>query len=389
MKTFFCFLLALTLTLFGCASGTNPDPEVTKTVAPDDPDTETKAPDTNTDTEPSTDTATKPDRIDEIIASMTLEEKVGQLILVRIDSDPDTAIKNVGKYHVGGYVLFGSDFSDRNPATAADYIKSLQDASKIPLIIATDEEGGTVVRVSKYPQYRSSPFESPRNLLEKNRVESDTKERCKLLSSLGINLNLAPVADISTDKNDFIYYRSAGDVDAAVEYVKTFVESSEGVGTTLKHFPGYGGNADTHTGTATDTREREVFDTRDFLPFKAGIEAGADVVMVSHNTVVCMDKDNPASLSAEVHRVLREELGFDGIITTDDLAMDAISKVYGAGEAGVMAIEAGNDLVCCSDLKTKYDAILKAAKSGRITEERIDESLRRILAFKINQGIIE
>ena len=373
-------MLALTLLLSGCAAETQTEPEATRVVAPDDPDlTES----------PSTETVAEPDPVEEILSSMTVEQKVGQLILARIDSDADKAIQNLETYHVGGYVLFASDFANRNPLTAKDYIESLQKASDIPLIIAVDEEGGTVVRVSKYPQYRSTPFESPRALLSKNLVDSDTQERCKLLDSLGINLNLAPVADISTDKSDFIYYRSAGDVDAAVEYVKTFVESSEGVGTTLKHFPGYGKNADTHTGTATDTRDYNTFDERDFLPFKAGIEAGADVVMVSHNTVVCMDRDKPASLSTEVHRVLREELGFDRLIATDDLSMDAISKVYGAGEAGVLAVEAGNDLVCCSDLPVKYDALLEAVKNGRITEERLDESVRRILEFKLRLGLIE
>lgn len=373
-------MLALTLLLGGCTAEVPTEPEATRVVAPDDPDlTES----------PSTETVAEPDPVEEILSSMTVEQKVGQLILARIDSDADKAIQNLETYHVGGYVLFASDFANRNPLTAKDYIESLQKASDIPLIIAVDEEGGTVVRVSKYPQYRSTPFESPRALLSKNLVESDTKERCKLLDSLGINLNLAPVADISTDKSDFIYYRSAGDVDAAVEYVKTFVESSEGVGTTLKHFPGYGKNADTHTGTATDTRDYNTFDERDFLPFKAGIEAGADVVMVSHNTVVCMDRDKPASLSTEVHRVLREELGFDRLIATDDLSMDAISKVYGAGEAGVLAVEAGNDLVCCSDLPVKYDALLEAVKNGRITEERLDESVRRILEFKLRLGLIE
>ena len=373
-------MLAITLLLGGCAAEAQTEPEATRVVAPDDPDL----------TEPpSTEIIAEPDPVEEILASMTVEQKVGQLILARIDSDAGKAIKNLETYHVGGYVLFASDFANRNPLTAKDYIASLQEASDIPLIIAVDEEGGTVVRVSKYPQYRQTPFESPRVLLSKNLVESDTKERCKLLASLGINLNLAPVADISTDKSDFIYYRSAGDVDAAVEYVKTFVESSEGIGTTLKHFPGYGKNADTHTGTATDTRDYTTFEERDFLPFKAGIEAGADVVMVSHNTIVCMDSEKPASLSPEVHRVLREELGFDRLIATDDLSMDAISKVYGAGEAGVLAVEAGNDLVCCSDLPVKYDALLEAVKNGRITEERLDESVRRILEFKLRLGLIE
>lgn len=372
-------MLAFMLFLSGCAAELPTVPEATRVVAPDDPDMTGL---------PSTEAVAIPDPIGEILSSMTLEQKVGQLILARIDSDADRAVKNIKTYHIGGYVLFASDFADRDPLTAREYIEKLQTASDIPLIIAVDEEGGTVVRVSKYPQYRPTPFESPRALLSKNLVESDTKERCKLLSSLGINLNLAPVADISNDKSDFIYYRSAGDIDAVVEYVKTFIESSEHVGTTLKHFPGYGKNADTHTGSSIDTRDYKTFAERDFLPFKAGIEAGADVVMVSHNTVVCMDKDNPASLSAEVHRVLREELGFDRLIATDDLSMNAVSRINGSGEVGVLAVEAGNDLVCCSDPAVKYNALLEAVKNGRITEDRLDESVRRILDFKLRLGLI-
>lgn len=375
-------MLALTLALVGCGE-TMPEPEVTRIVAPNDPD--------NTEP-PVTETVAEPDPIGELIASMTLEEKVGQLIVCRAPSDPEQAIADIGEYHLGGYVLFASDFASRDPVSAALLIQEYQNASKLPLIIAVDEEGGTVVRVSKFSQYRKTPFASPRELLAAGGIDSvasDTKERCELLSSLGINLNLAPVADISTNKKDFIYYRSAGDLDAACEYVRTFVESSEGVGTALKHFPGYGGNADTHTGTAVDTRDYESFVNRDFLPFVAGIEAGADIVLVSHNTVNCMDSKRPASLSPEVHRVLREELGFDRLVMTDDLSMEAITKVYGAGEAAVLAFEAGNDIVCCSDPEIKYTALLKAAKDGRISTERLDESVRRILEFKAKLGLIE
>lgn len=380
MKKILSALLLLPLMLFGCAGEGIVEPEVTRIVAPDDPDS----------TEPPmTDEVAEPNHISELIDSMTLEEKIGQLMLVRIDSDPEKALENIEKYHVGGYVLFASDFKNRTPDDAADYIGSLQAASDIPLIIAVDEEGGTVVRVSNFSQYRSEPFDDPRTLLISELVAEDTIERCELLSSLGINLNLAPVADISTDKNDFIYYRSAGDLDAAVEYVKTFVESSVGVGTTLKHFPGYGGNVDTHTGTAIDTRDYDTFVERDFLPFIAGIEAGADAVMVSHNTVLCMDEENPASLSSAVHEILRNELGFEGIILTDDLSMDAIADAYGSGEAAVLALEAGNDIICCSELEENYEALLSAVGSGRISEERIDESLERILNFKAKLELIE
>ncbi len=380
MKRFLSLLLTLPLLLLGCADTSVKEPEITRIVAPDDPD-ETEP--------PLTEAIAEPSRIAELIESMTLEEKVGQLMLVRIDSSQAAAIESIEKYHLGGYVLFASDFKARTATEAAEYIGSLQAASDIPLLIAVDEEGGTVVRVSKYPQYRFEPFKAPRELLKSGSVEADTKERCELLSSLGINLNLAPVADISTDKSEFIYYRSAGDLEAAIEYVKTFVESSEGVGTTLKHFPGYGGNVDTHTGTATDTRSYQSFVERDFLPFIAGIEAGADAVMISHNTVLCMDTEYPASLSKNVHNILRNELGFDGVILTDDLSMDAVANIYADGEAGVLAFEAGNDIICCSELEDNYSAILEAVRSGRISEERLDESVERILALKAELGLIE
>ena len=221
-------------------------------------------------------------------------------------------------------------------------------------------------------------------------LASDTREKCRLLSSLGLNLNLAPVADISTDPNDFIPYRSAGDLVAATDYVTAYVTESvkAGVGSALKHFPGYGNNADTHTGIAVDKRSAETFRGSDFLPFRAGIEAGCGIVMVSHNIVECFDKENPASLSAEVHRVLREELSFDGVITTDDLAMQAITDSYGSGEAAVLAIEAGNDLICCSDLSVKYEAVKSAYESGRISLSRIEESVLRILEYKVTMGLL-
>lgn len=385
MKKFICFLFAFALILSGCGDNAVIEPEITRVVAPEDID-ETYSPSYDTVTEPSD---TENDQIQLILDSMSVEEKVGQLILVRIDSNEETALANIEKYHVGGYVLFASDFQDRDMTTAKEYIEKLQSASEIPLTIAVDEEGGTVVRVSKFSQYASEKFKSPRELLASDSVVEDTQKKCELLSSLGINLNLAPVADISTDKNDFIYYRSAGDLESAVEYVKDFVTSSVGVGTTLKHFPGYGGNADTHTGTATDTRDYEVFIERDFLPFIAGIEAGADIIMVSHNTVLCMDENYPASLSKEVHRIIREELGFNGPVTTDDLSMDAIADLYGIGEAAVLAFEAGNDIICTSELSETYNSLLSAVTSGRITEESLNESVKRILYFKINKGIIK
>lgn len=331
--------------------------------------------------------------VDQIYERLTLEEKIGQLILVRKPSDKATALEYIGSYYPGGYVLFANDFENETPETISAFIDSLNETSSLPLFCAVDEEGGTVVRISKFPQFRAEKFLSPRELIEggAEAVTADTDEKCRLLASLGINFNLAPVADISEDSSEFIYYRSAGGLDNAVEYVRAYVlKSSElSVGSTLKHFPGYGGNADTHTGAAYDDRGLDELMARDLVPFIEGIEAGADAVMVSHNTIECLDHDNPASLSPAVHELLRDELGFDGIIMTDDLAMGAVCDRYDSSEAAVMSILAGNDLVCCSDLPAAYQGLYEAALDGRLTEERIAESVKRIIRCKIKLGIID
>ena len=150
------------------------------------------------------------------------------------------------------------------------------------------------------------------------------------------------------------------------------VEAMEaaGISSCLKHFPGYGGNADTHTGTAVDDRSLDTFRQEDFLPFQAGIDAGADAVLVSHNIVTAMDPDRPASLSPEVHRLLREELGFTGIVLTDALEMDAIQNFSGAENPAVLALQAGNDLILYRDGAAAYHALEDAWNAGTITSRQ-------------------
>lgn len=160
------------------------------------------------------------------------------------------------------------------------------------------------------------------------------------------------------------------------------------MGCVLKHFPGYGNNVDTHTGVAVDERPYETFQKEDFLPFEAGVQAGAGCVLVSHNIVTCRDGEAPASLSPEWHRVLREELGFTGCIITDDLVMDAIQEYCDASSAAVQAVQAGNDLLCCSDYETQYPAVLAAVESGELSEERIEESALRVLRWKEELGLL-
>ena len=199
------------------------------------------------------------------------------------------------------------------------------------------------------------------------------------------------MCDVSTDPNDFIYARSFGmDAEQTGEYVRTVVTQmvSDKTGMVLKHFPGYGNNADTHTGIAIDERPMDTFRQSDFLPFQAGIESGAQSVLVSHNVVNCMDADRPASLSAEVHRILREELGFDGVILTDDLIMDAIRDYTGGENAAVLAVQAGNDMLTSSDFVTQYNAVLAAVQDGTISKSQIHASVVRVIDWKMQLGLI-
>ena len=331
-------------------------------------------------------------RAQELLDGMTLEEKVGQMFIARC---PETdAAQLAADYHLGGYILFGRDFKDKTAEQVTADIQSCQDAAEIPLLIAVDEEGGTVNRVSSNPNLRSSPFRSPQSLYSEGGLElvrSDAQEKCRLLESLGININFAPVCDVSQDPADFIYDRTLGrDAQETSQYVAAVVETmaEEGMGSVLKHFPGYGNNTDTHTGVAYDDRPYDTFLTSDFLPFQAGIAAGADMVLVSHNIVSAMDEASPASLSPEVHRVLREDLGFTGVIVTDDLVMDGVRDFAGDDEAAVLAVQAGNDLICCTDFQTQVPAVLAAVESGEITGEQIDAAVLRVLTMKLRLGIL-
>ena len=337
---------------------------------------------------------TEPDPLEELLSSMTMEEKVGQLFFVRCPAE--NAIEDVNAYHLGGYILFGRDTKDKTANELIQTIQSYQDAATIPLLIGVDEEGGTVVRVSSNPHLRSEKFASPQRLYAlggMERILADTREKDVLLGALGFNVNLAPVADVSTSSGDFIFDRSFGqDAQATADYVSavTGQMAADGMGSVLKHFPGYGDNADTHTGIALDKRPYENFVNGDFLPFSAGFERGGDTtaVLVSHNIVECMDADLPASLSPNVHHILREELGFDGVVMTDDLAMDAVSAYAGDGAVAVMALEAGNDLVLTTDYRTQIPKVLEAVENSTLDKAVIDTACRRVLSWKQALGLL-
>ena len=160
------------------------------------------------------------------------------------------------------------------------------------------------------------------------------------------------------------------------------------IGSVLKHFPGYGNNTDTHVAMARDERSLEELEQADLLPFAAGMEANAGAVMVSHTVVTAMDETMPASLSSAVHRYIRENMCYDGVIMTDDLAMAAISQQFGSGEAAVLAVLAGNDMLCTWEYETEYAAVLEAVYAGRIPEEQLNTSVLRILRWKQSLGLL-
>ena len=377
LSAFLCIWL-----LTGCAAQQSVSPT-------EDPIPETSAAATTAAPEPPETTPQDPIRL--MLNDMSLEERVGQLFLARCDGE--TALEHIGSYHLGGFVLFGQDFEEETPDSFRDKLTDYQAAAKIPMLIAVDEEGGTVARVSAHKAFRKQRFASPRQLYSRGGMEavlSEENEKCTLLTDLGINVNLAPVCDITTDRKGFLYHRSFGqDAKTTSDFAANVVTimDSYRLGSCLKHFPGYGNNVDTHTGMAYDSRSLEELESKDLLPFAAGIAAGADAILISHTIAACFDPEIPASLSPTVHHYLRTNMGFQGVILTDDLAMQAITDTYGAGEAAVLAVLAGNDLLCSTEYVTQYEAVLAAVLEGRIDIDTLNNAVRRVLQWKMDLGL--
>ena len=325
-----------------------------------------------------------------LVTEMTIEEKIAQMFLVAYD-----------KYYVnkytdtppGGYLLFAKDFQDHTKDSMKEELSTANKKSKYPLIFAADEEGGYVTRISRFKEYRDEKFASPRTYYEEGGealLKETEKEKAELLKSIGVNLNLAPVADVSTDENDFINNRTFNrNAKETSELIKKMVEYANEfkINSCLKHFPGYGNNADTHTGVAIDNRDYQTLKENDYLPFIAGIEAKVPSILVSHNVVNSIDSEYPASLSVKVIYELRNNLNFTGIIMTDDLAMDAVKSYVQDGQAATLAINAGNDLLITSDFDTMYKEVLNSYKDGEISEDTINKAVLRIIAWKYESNL--
>lgn len=373
-------LLILSLLLTGC-SASAPEP-ATEPALPAIPQTVIP---TTIPTEP-------PDPMQMLLSSMTPEEKVGQLFLARCPSD--NALQDISDYHLGGYILFGQDFDNETPDSFRQKITDYQAAAPIPLLIAVDEEGGTVCRVSSHRAFRSNRFPSLRESYAAGGMEqvlAMETEKAALVRDLGINVIMGPVCDITTGFGAFMHARSLGESpEETGRFVSSTVQiyNTQHIGSVLKHFPGYGNNTDTHTGIATDIRTLAELESADLIPFASGIDAGCDAILVSHAIVSALDDTMPATLSPAVHNYLRGTMGFDGVIVTDDLVMEAITDTYGAGEAAVLAVLAGNDLLCSTEYPVQYEAVLEAVQSGRITIDQLDAAVLRILKWKKELGLI-
>ena len=323
------------------------------------------------------------------LEKMSLDEKIGQILLVRYPDNNQKEI--VEKYQFGGYLFFGKDFKDKTKDEVIKMIDDSNSVSKIPLLTAVDEEGGIVVRVSSNKNLRSERFLSSSELYKNggfDRIKADTIEKSNLLKSLGINLNLAPVVDVSVDPNDYMYNRSLQeDAETTAKFSSLVIETSKntGVSYTLKHFPGYGNNIDTHSGSSVDSRTRKEIESNDILPFKSGIKSGAEAILFSHNVVTSMDKDNPASLSKTLHDYVRNDLNFTGVVITDDLDMGALKDIE---NKNVQALLVGNDLLISTDYVESIEKIKQAVDNKLLDEKTLDEHVLRVLAWKYYKGLL-
>ncbi|MGA5165141.1 MULTISPECIES: glycoside hydrolase family 3 protein [Streptomyces] len=356
-------------------------------------------------------------RLERLISRMSLEEKVGQLFVMRVyghsATDPDqadvdanlkeigvrTAAELIARYHVGGIIYFSWAHNTRDPHQIADLSNGVQRAAldravPVPLLISIDQEHGIVARIGEPATLMPGAM-----ALGAGGSRSDARRAAHLagteLAAMGIRQNYAPVADVNVNPaNPVIGVRSFGaDPRAVAGMVAAQVSGYQraGVAATSKHFPGHGDTSvDSHYGLPTITHTREQWRTLDAPPFRAAIAAGIDSIMTAHIVVPALDPaEDPATLSRPILTgILREQLGYDGVVVTDSLGMEGVRTKYGDDRVPVLALKAGCDqLLNPPKLAVAWNAVLAAVRSGEISEARIDESIRRILRLKAKLGL--
>lgn len=353
--------------------------------------------------------------VSERLAGMTLREKIGQLFFVRPDAlDPVQAREQVNDadaagvtgltdemsamladYPVGGVVLFGKNITD--PQQLDDFTGALHAAMAVPLLIGIDEEGGAVARLANHNAFDLPRYESAAAVAAggAEAVRQMYQTIAGYLDGYGIDLDFAPDADVNTNPDNPIIGTRAfsADPQTAARMVTAAVDGfAEGnVLCCIKHYPGHGDTAeDSHKSLAVTHKTWDELESCELLPFQAGIQAGTDLVMVGHIAAPeVTGSDIPASLSPQLVGSLRGELGFTGAIITDSLAMEGITGEYSSGEAAVLAIRAGVDILLMpDDLAEAFEAVVSAVEEGTIPESRINESAARVLALKEKRGLI-
>lgn len=394
-KSAVCLILSLLLALSACGTA----PEEPALPSPDAEGVATPAPTPTPEPTPTPDPVLT--RAEELLAGMSLREKLCQLMIVRPEvltgESPVTAAGETTRLALEEYPVGGLIYSVDNLVTqeqTREMIENTQSYSKIPLIISADEEGGNVGRLMyKLGTTFIHSMYSYKDMGEDTAYQNALTIGTDMVSCL-FNTDFAPVADVWTNPANTVIgdraysdeFGQASELVAAA--VRGFTES--GVICCVKHFPGHGDTStDTHEGAAVVDKSLEELRAGEFLPFEAGIEAGVDMVMVGHITVTAVD-DEPATISHEVITgLLREELGWDGVVVTDSLDMGALAG-YEIGEVCVKYLEAGGDIMLgIPDLAAALTALETAVTEGRLTEQRIDESALRVLMLKLSHGIAE
>ncbi len=332
----------------------------------------------------------------QIVKQMTTEEKVGQLFWIGLNYA--TYPQQLSTMFPGGYVLFGDNYKDYTEEQVLSYMYDIKNKTKIPLMFGVDEEGGTVCRVSLY--FREEKFPSPQDLYNKGNIDlinTTEKEKRALLRKFLLNVNFAPVADVATKKDSFIYKRTLGrGYEETGNYIRivTNIAVKDGFGQCLKHFPGYGDNKDTHSEICYDDRTREDFEKHDLITFIAGIEAKVPLIMVSHNVLTNFEGVNstyPSSINKDLISYLKNNLNFSGLTVTDSLTMLGVRNFCKENNirCSVAAIQAGVDVVMTMDFEDDYNDLLNAVKNKEIDMDVIDNLNKKVLAFKLAYKIID
>lgn len=343
------------------------------------------------------------EQINELIDGMSLEDKVSQLFFVNPEAltDVGTAVQAsettkaaMETYPVGGIVLFSTNIESEEQLRTMT--SNLHSYSKYPLFLGVDEEGGRVARIADSGVIDVPSFSDMQEIGNTQDPENAYQVGVTIggyLKDLGFNVDFAPVADVASNPdNQVIGSRSFGnDASLVSRMAAREVQGiqEQGVSASLKHFPGHGDTSeDSHTEMAVSNKTADELRNMEFLPFQAGIEAGADMVMVGHISVPAVTGDDiPSSLSGQIITgFLRDELGYQGIVVTDAMNMGAVTQEYTSAEAAVMALQAGCDMVLMpQDFFEARQAVLDAVNDSAITEEQIDESLRRIFRVKLKR----